>query len=311
MRINDNDPITGNVAAGQQGDCSMKRVLSILLLFTFASADAALIDRGGGFIYDDVLNITWMQDADINGFDTWDNHAAWADGLSLIDPVRNVTWSDWRLPATPQPDASCAEQLDPGGGFPLQGHGLGCTGSELGHLFNVDGISPSSPGPFVNVGGGPGTGTYFSMEYEPDPTNFVWIVTSTNGDQGVTFKDTFTLAWAVRDGDVGPDPFADTDGDGVPDTDDNCTLVANGPNDTATAGPSQNDTNGDGYGNMCDADLNNDLVVNGLDVGLFVTQFGTSGPDADLNGDGVVNGLDTGLFVGMFGQAPGPSGLTP
>lgn len=104
---------------------------------------------------------------------------------------------------------------------------------------------------------------------------------------------------------------SDADGDSVPDTDDNCTLVANGPNDTATAGPSQNDTNGDGYGNMCDADLNNDLVINGLDVGLFVTQFGTSGPDADLNGDGVVNGLDTGLFVSMFGQAPGPSGLAP
>ena len=49
----------------------------------------------------------------------------------------------------------------------------------------------------------------------------------------------------------------------------------------------------------------------GLDVGPFVEQFGTSGPDADLNGDGVVNGLDVGPFVDMFGQAPGPSGQAP
>jgi len=34
----------------------------------------------------------------------------------------------------------------------------------------------------------------------------------------------------------------DIDADGVPDAVDNCTLVPNGPNDTATAGPSQNTT---------------------------------------------------------------------
>ena len=62
---------------------------------------------------------------------------------------------------------------------------------------------------------------------------------------------------------------------------------------------------------MCDADLNNDFVINGLDVGPFSDQFGTAGPDADFNGDGVVNGLDVGPFVGMFGQAPGPSGQGP
>jgi hypothetical protein len=71
------------------------------------------------------------------------------------------------------------------------------------------------------------------------------------------------------------------------------------------------DSNGDGFGNTCDADLNDDLVINGLDVGPFVGQFGTSGPDADFNGDGVVNGLDVGPFVDMFGLAPGPSAQAP
>ena len=40
----------------------------------------------------------------------------------------------------------------------------------------------------------------------------------------------------------------DTDGDGVVDTQDNCTLVANAD---------QRDTDADNFGNMCDADLNN------------------------------------------------------
>ena len=45
----------------------------------------------------------------------------------------------------------------------------------------------------------------------------------------------------------------DTDGDGVLDLDDNCVVVAN---------PAQRDTDGDGLGNFCDADLNNDGIVN-------------------------------------------------
>lgn len=39
----------------------------------------------------------------------------------------------------------------------------------------------------------------------------------------------------------------DTDGDGVTDSSDNCTLTPN---------PLQRDTDADGYGNICDADLN-------------------------------------------------------
>jgi hypothetical protein len=103
----------------------------------------------------------------------------------------------------------------------------------------------------------------------------------------------------------------DTDSDGIPDDMDNCTLIANGPLLPDAGGNSQLDTDGDNYGNACDADLNNDLVINGLDVGPFTDQFGTVGPHADFNGDGVVNGLDVGPFVDMFGQAPGPSGLAP
>ena len=99
----------------------------------------------------------------------------------------------------------------------------------------------------------------------------------------------------------------DTDFDGIADDSDNCIETPNGPIIPDAGGNSQLDVNGDGYGNACDADLNDDGLVNGLDVGPFLQQFSTAGPDADFNGDFVVNGLDVGPFVSMFGQGPGPA----
>jgi hypothetical protein len=95
---------------------------------------------------------------------------------------------------------------------------------------------------------------------------------------------------------------ADSDGDGVADSADNCTLVAN-------AG--QRDSNGDGFGNVCDADLNNDNIVNAADLGLLRLAFFSADADADLNGDGVVNAADLGIFKSLYFQPPGPSGIAP
>ncbi|MEM6641176.1 MAG: PQQ-dependent sugar dehydrogenase [Pseudomonadota bacterium] len=91
----------------------------------------------------------------------------------------------------------------------------------------------------------------------------------------------------------------DTDGDGEVDIEDNCIDVAN---------PNQRDTDGDLYGNLCDADLNNDQVVNVVDLGLFRSRFFSDDADADFNGDGVVNVLDLGIMRQQFFAAPGPSG---
>jgi hypothetical protein len=91
--------------------------------------------------------------------------------------------------------------------------------------------------------------------------------------------------------------MVDTDGDGVDDSVDNCSLVAN---------PAQTDSNGDGFGNACDADLNNDLVVNFVDLGLLRTVFFTDDADADFNVDGVVNFVDLGVLRSTFFQPPGP-----
>ena len=75
----------------------------------------------------------------------------------------------------------------------------------------------------------------------------------------------------------------DADGDGVEDSIDNCLSTSN---------LTQLDTDGDGYGNACDADLNNDGIVNTWDLALFKKRFGTSDADADFNEDGIVNTWD-------------------
>ena len=94
--------------------------------------------------------------------------------------------------------------------------------------------------------------------------------------------------------------IVDPDGDGIPDGEDNCTLVSN---------PDQRDTNGDGFGNACDADLDNNGVVNVVDLGLLRSVFFTDDADADFNGDGVVNVVDLAVMRASFFGPPGPSGV--
>jgi hypothetical protein len=89
----------------------------------------------------------------------------------------------------------------------------------------------------------------------------------------------------------------DSDGDGVDDTVDNCSAVANAD---------QRDSNGDGFGNVCDSDLNNDLIVNAGDLGLLRSVFFTSDEDADADGDGTVNVGDLGAMRAQFFGPPGP-----
>jgi len=105
---------------------------------------------------------------------------------------------------------------------------------------------------------------------------------------------------AVRDLSVTDVNPIDPDGDGLVDWNDNCRDISN---------PAQQDTDGDKYGNACDADFNNDNIVNSLDIGLFKQMFLTTGDvQADLNGDQLVNSLDIGLFKARFLQPVGSSG---
>ncbi len=70
----------------------LKQTLALVgLSVVTLSANAALYDRGNGMIYDDVLDITWLQDANYaqtSGFDAdgrmdWVTASSWAMGLSF------------------------------------------------------------------------------------------------------------------------------------------------------------------------------------------------------------------------------------
>jgi len=144
---------------------------------------AAPVDLGNGLINDSSLNITWMKDANLfktlcdanhpiatqflppitnvpglgditaasicanNGKMTWGNAHGW---IKRLNSQSYLGYSDWRQPTTPEPDDSCDTQAV----FEQSGLGAGynCTGSELGHLFNVTLGNPNDEGTAINGG---------------------------------------------------------------------------------------------------------------------------------------------------------------
>ena len=200
-------------------------------------AQAALWDRGGGLIYDDVLDVTWLQDAsyaetsgyDVNGVMSWSRAMAWADQLTYGG------FSNWRLPTVNPINGSAYDfNLSYDGStdysYNISAPGTvyaGGTGSELAYMYynnllgnepayNPDGsanpdwslvVSPS----FVDAATGEtrafqnlGSWFYWSgTEYALDPSVVAWGFLNHYGLQAGDFKVWGSgLAWAVRPGDV-------------------------------------------------------------------------------------------------------------
>jgi uncharacterized protein (TIGR03790 family) len=105
---------------------------------------------------------------------------------------------------------------------------------------------------------------------------------------------------------------ADQDGDGVPDARDVCRDLPN---------PDQRDSDGDGFGNLCDADLDGDGWVSSSwgqverpgdveQIAITARAFGYV-PQQDLDGNGKVDERDVSLaYVGLY-QRPGPGAPPP
>jgi hypothetical protein len=185
------------------------RILALSVLVFAASvktSHAELIDRGGGLIYDTVLNVTWLQDANFSetfgftgGSMTWTDATAWVGSLEYYDSVRGVTLSDWRLPTTVHDPTSLG--FDPTG-----------ASSEMAYMYYVNLgyapnllMDPSAPppsssnyNPFLNL---IYRGYWSSTPgFQPDTA---WGFHFHFGAQGPTATNDSSHAWAVRDGDVG------------------------------------------------------------------------------------------------------------
>jgi hypothetical protein len=214
---------------------SLLGCLSILALFAAVPGYATLWDRGGGLIYDDVLKVTWLQDANYaktsgyhaTGRMNWDEAVAWANGLSYYDPVRGVTWNDWRLPHVLPVNGSSYDFNSSFNGSTDNGYNIsspgsaypGSTGSELAFMFynnlinkgmyDVNGNTPQpdwglkNTGPFIGFP----TPTYpifwTGLDYGAPGADWAWGFNLQQGFQNSGTKANLYYAWAVRDGDVG------------------------------------------------------------------------------------------------------------
>jgi len=185
-------------------------------VFSFAAvpSHAALVDNGGGLIYDTVLDITWAQPHGPDGGITWNEAKTYAAGLTLGGV------SGWRLPLA-------SVLAGPGGAVttPVDCSSAGevaCRDNELGYMF------------YNNLGGTLGTSIGVSGNANRDlfpnllPDNIINLYWTDNpfaiggipqtawffdfagagfaGTQGTDLATRDRWAWAVHNGNVSAVP---------------------------------------------------------------------------------------------------------
>jgi hypothetical protein len=157
------------------------------------------------------LNITWLADANyaytsgydqedfLDGLMSYAYASAWASQLTYGG------FTEWRLPTTLQPDASCANQYSFGSG------GFNCTGSEMGHLFynelggtagngyNIEIFHNANYDLFTNLT----SDLYWSSTTVATITSYAWNFYFSGGNQYVQGKTGAIRAMAVHPGDIG------------------------------------------------------------------------------------------------------------
>ncbi len=183
------------------------RVYAILFcLSVVAPAQATLLSRlGGAAAYDDVLDITWVTNAQLGGARTnWIGRVTWASSLDYLG------FDDWRL-ATMSVDeltngdnttttvVDCSSETE-----------SACRDNELGYIFyhnlggslhdNLTGNQIVGDVTLTNIRNNVWSGTEYNSF---NAGAFLF----NNGSQGGTHKLTTLPGWAVRSGDVAvPEP---------------------------------------------------------------------------------------------------------
>lgn len=199
---------------------SFNRTIVAGLLALPALCSAALVDRGGGLLYDDVLNITWLQDAnyaktsnyDADGLMSWASANAWAAQLNYGGiggwrlPTVKPIGSDWNLNVSYDGSSDVGYNKNtandelafmyfnnlglksaytPSGSFQHGGTGLTGYSNDIGLVHNLIAYAywtaTAAPLPFAGIA------FDFYVAY---------------GLQDYTFQITELHAWAVHDGDI-------------------------------------------------------------------------------------------------------------
>ncbi len=209
-----------------------KTLLALALIASAAvtsTAQASLVDRGNGLLYDNVLNVTWLQDANYaktSGYSAtgqmdWTTATNWAANLNF-DGL-----TGWRLATNTPVSGGASYNIN----FSYDGttdYGFNITSPkfEMAYMYNVNlglkdaisatGVDQSTYGIFGNgtTGGQANVGLVHNLqssiywsgaEYSPGSSD-VWYFSTFTGYQNYNNKGNQFYAWAVRPGDVAAIP---------------------------------------------------------------------------------------------------------
>lgn len=202
--------------------CYWSAISAGMFAMVGVTANAALVSRLGGLaVYDTDLNITWIADARLsvsNTFGTigvhpttgamdWNTANTW---ISNMNAANYLGFSDWRLPMTLVPDATCTGNAVGSTGPSGDSTGYNCTGSEMGHLFytelgatagtNVTSGDPGELAKFSNIS----HSLYWSGTVADSSSGLVWAFGFGDGRQiDNAYEGYGNYALVVRSGDVG------------------------------------------------------------------------------------------------------------
>lgn len=221
--MNKQQQITGAVCA------------TLFSLGLMSTAHAALIGRlpatPGGTdyqaYYDDVLDVTWLADANyaqtsgygVYGLMTWDQSMTW---VGTLNTANHLGFNDWRLPTMIDTGTSGCNYSTTGGtdcGYNVQtGSAATTVYSEMASLWTDTlgnlpyygtsgnpaqaGWGLTNTGPFSNL---QSFGYWSGVEYAPS-TSDAWFFNTSSGLQNFNFKGDSLYGWAVRSGDVSAVP---------------------------------------------------------------------------------------------------------
>lgn len=164
-------------------------MLVLVLLSITKSASAELIVQGDDpwafwdyVVIDTNTNLMWHHDAnDPEWFGYQDGLMTHQQAVSWVNEYLAAGYDDWRLP----------------------------TASEMQHLYAIEDITTSNPSPFYNV-----QIEYWSSDLSTDfegRNTYATVFNFANGTQGnidITWNDTTSHVWAVRNITIVPEPIS-------------------------------------------------------------------------------------------------------